>query len=72
MMLVRACENKEKLVHFKNDLIELLNPLKSDKFKPVREAVCECLNQVRTIPDILSHRERINMATFSPNNGHMS
>jgi hypothetical protein len=43
-MLIRATENKERHVHFKNDLLELLNPLKCDKYKPVREVACECLN----------------------------
>lgn len=44
MMLIRATRHKESLMQLKPDLIEVLNPLKSDKFKPVREIACECLN----------------------------
>ena len=64
-LLVQSVSQKEMLMEYKTDLVRLLHPAKSDKFKPVREAAGDALAQVRLIPEPLNQRHS-NLATFSP------
>jgi hypothetical protein len=67
MVLIRGTRDKERLTHLKLDIVDLLTPLKSDKYRPVREIAAECLHHVKQIPDPMSSRQNGNTATFSPN-----
>ena len=66
MLLVKSYQNKGRLSLLKLDMLNLLNPAKSDKYRPVRESAAECMVLVRNIPDPLVSRNT-NLATFSPN-----
>jgi hypothetical protein len=40
---------KEPLYSFKSDLLEILNMVRTDKVKPVREAVIEAISMVKEV-----------------------
>lgn len=42
---------KEPLNSFKSDLLEILNMVRTDKVKPVREAVIEAISMVKEVGD---------------------
>jgi hypothetical protein len=52
-LLVEAAQNKQRLSCVKNDLLHLLGPMRSDKYKPVRESTTEAIIEVKKIPDEL-------------------
>ena len=64
MVMIKSTEQKGRLTFIKPDIIEFLSTLKSDKYKPVRDSVSECMVVAKQIPDMLSSR----LATFSQDN----
>jgi hypothetical protein len=42
---------KEPLSIYKNDILEVMTMLRTDKVKPVREAAIEAIQMLREVPD---------------------
>ena len=57
IMLVKVTHDKTKFTPVKQDMLNVLNPVKADKYRPVREIASECLALVRTVPEMVSYRQ---------------